>query len=357
METNSSVNGLKLNKERIGYIDIAKAIAITIVLINHAGLNLGIVTFLGGIIYMPIFFVTAGMTYNNRKDESLTVFAKKKAGRLLVPYAALNALLILIFSLKDIIIAKKDDNIPIYILGALYSRNNLYAVKDTIFMKAPAENIYLMPILNAPLWFLTAMFVTLILYKIIGNMSGQESLTKIMPAFLVFAFLTDKICPILLPFSIDTAFLFIIFVWLGSYIRNNKLVEVLYDDFFKIILLLTAFLCLSWINGSVNLSVRDYGRLVFIYTIAAGAGCIITLIISRFIEEKLGILAAIMKFVGRHTLSILCFHLIIFAVVEKIGSLFYITGNILKIAEILIALFGLSAFEYFIRRKKTQTSF
>ena len=46
-----------MEKQRILWMDIAKALGILIVLIVHGGISLGPVTFLGGMFYMPVFFV------------------------------------------------------------------------------------------------------------------------------------------------------------------------------------------------------------------------------------------------------------------------------------------------------------
>ena len=51
-----------MEQKRLLWMDIAKAIGILVVLVVHAELDLGPVTFLGGMFYMPVFFVLAGMT-------------------------------------------------------------------------------------------------------------------------------------------------------------------------------------------------------------------------------------------------------------------------------------------------------
>lgn len=61
-------------------MDIAKAVGILVVLVVHTGVGLGPFTFFGGMFYMPIFFVLAGMTFRFRPEESFAGFVKKKAG-------------------------------------------------------------------------------------------------------------------------------------------------------------------------------------------------------------------------------------------------------------------------------------
>lgn len=51
-----------MEKKRIAWLDAAKAIGILVVLLVHTGRSFGLVSYYGGMFYMPIFFVTAGMT-------------------------------------------------------------------------------------------------------------------------------------------------------------------------------------------------------------------------------------------------------------------------------------------------------
>ena len=74
------------NNPRKKYIDAVKGFCIILVVFSHAG---GI-PIIGGVLcacYMQVYFVVAGITYTDRKDETLRQFAMKKAKRLLVPYA------------------------------------------------------------------------------------------------------------------------------------------------------------------------------------------------------------------------------------------------------------------------------
>ena len=83
-----------MSKERMGWVDIAKIFGLIIVLMNHADLVIGPVNFLGGMFYVPIFFVLAGYTYKYRPEVPFAQVTKKKAKRLLIPYAAYNGLFI-----------------------------------------------------------------------------------------------------------------------------------------------------------------------------------------------------------------------------------------------------------------------
>ena len=143
-----------MEKKRVLWLDIAKALGILVVLLVHTGKSFGPVSFFGGMFYMPIFFILAGMTFRYKPEERFGSFVKKKAKRLLVPYFGYNLFLFLFFFLKNDLLAGQVSAESFFpLLGILYSRNCLFP------MDSPA-NVYFMQILNAPTWFLTGMFVS-----------------------------------------------------------------------------------------------------------------------------------------------------------------------------------------------------
>ena len=135
-----------MEKKRIAWLDAVKAVGILVVLLVHTGRSFGPVSFYGGMFYMPIFFITAGMTFSYKPEESFGAFVKKKAKRLLLPYFGYNLFLFVFFFLRG----NADGQT---LLGILYSRNCLMPMDS-------ATNVYFMQILNAPTWFLNTMKVS-----------------------------------------------------------------------------------------------------------------------------------------------------------------------------------------------------
>lgn len=89
-------------KNRIEYIDIAKAFAIFCVVLGH---TVSSDTFLKTVLYsfhMPVFFMLSGMVMQKKGEFSLGVYLKKKARLLLVPYF-LWGVIYAQFSFKNII--------------------------------------------------------------------------------------------------------------------------------------------------------------------------------------------------------------------------------------------------------------
>ena len=86
-------------KKRLEWLDFGKAMGILVVLAVHAGCSLGVLTYYGGMFYMPIFFFAAGYTFRRKEGESYGAFLWKKAKRLLIPYFGTSAFLWLFFYL------------------------------------------------------------------------------------------------------------------------------------------------------------------------------------------------------------------------------------------------------------------
>lgn len=327
--------------QRIVWIDISKAIGILIVLINHAMLNLGLVTFLGGMFYMPVFFVLAGYTLKENTKESLPAFMKNKAKRLLLPYLCYQLFLTGAFSIKNIIEHQPFIKVILPFLGALYSRNALYASNKDVLVKIPSANINLMSALNAPLWFLTGLFMSLVIYKFILIKADKNNKKEVF--YLALSVLIGAafkyFCPILLPWSIDTAFISVAFLHIGKLLERKQLFEHLYKRPFYVCMIVLAFTVTSFLNGSVNMSIRDFGRSVLLYLLVGSLGTISIMFLSKWVENKLKKIASLLEYIGRHTIGILALHLIIFEIIGLLAAWIGFEGTAVeKVIKILMAI-------------------
>ncbi len=298
-----------MSKERIAWIDISKAFGILVVLIVHTGVTLGPVTFFGGMFYMPVFFVLSGMTFSYRPKERFSAFLGKKARRLLVPYFGYNLFLFAFFFVKDSLLTgqmSRDSFFPL--LGILYSRNCL--------LPAGAEgNLYFMQILNSPTWFLTGLFVSLVLFwLLLWAARGEEKrVLALNSVLLLLAVLLHYLCPVLLPWSIDCALYAVSFLCFGWMASRKNLVERVYYSPLLLLLLLLAFVFLSLFNGPVNMSTALYGRSMILYFIVGTLGSLLCMELSLFLEKHAPAAAGIGAWIGRHTVPILCLHLFVYS--------------------------------------------
>lgn len=303
-----------MEKKRIGWMDISKALGILVVLIVHTEISLGSVTFLGGMFYMPVFFVLAGMTFSYHSEESLPNFMKKKAKRLLIPYFGYNLFLFLIFFFKDSVLTGQIGKQSFFpLLGILYSRNCLKPMGDS-------DNIYFMQILNAPTWFLTGLFVSLVVFWILMRVSDGDDrkLLLLNSGVLAIAVLLHYLCPILLPWSVDCALYAVSFLCFGRILAKKDWVERLSHKPWILLGLGVIFVGLSVLNGDVNMSVAVYGRSMLVYLVVGGLGSLLCMEAALLIERWTHLLAKAGMWLGRHTMPVLCLHLLVYSVIGMV---------------------------------------
>lgn len=269
---NMKSNCLTGKVQRMEFIDITKGIGILLVISSHI---YGIFMSWALPFFIPVFFVVSGYCTNH----PINIEAKLK--KLIIPYFFFSFILLVIyhsFSFFDLI-------------GVLYSRWCIYPLGCD-------NNIYMLCSGNGPLWFLTSMFVSFVLLWIIQRSRRPMALIIV---FIVIAYLLSFL-PILLPWSIDTSFLMVSFLYFGNIIRRMNLLDKI--DIRLLCFLIVLYIAF-WYNCSyVNLSVRIYGRSIFILVPAALLGSVLLIKLSYYIEGSF--MGFIFSSIGRHSLSIFC---------------------------------------------------
>ncbi len=327
-----------MEKERLAWMDMAKGFGILIVLINHAELDLGPVNSLGGMFYMPIFFVMAGMTFSMRQEETVGQFACRKAKRLLIPYFSYNLFLFLFFFCKDSLLPGQVTRGSFFpLVGILYSRNCLFPL-------TAGTNVQFMTILNAPTWFLTCLFLNLLFFAGLWKLGrrNKKAAWGVGLLLVLASLLLHYVSPVLLPWSLECALYATAFLGAGYCIRKYCVTEWLYEKKWPVIPLALLFVGTAWLNGPVNMSVGCYGVSMLLYVIVGTSGSLLCLI-AAYVLEKRKIETAVRwgSAVGCHTLRILCLHLFVFMLVRTgAGYLPYIGGDgpFLKIVMIMAVL-------------------
>lgn len=324
---------MERNKQnRRGYLDIAKAIGVIIVLINHIGISLaGANQFLGAF-YVSEFFVLAGMTFRIKKGENFQDFAKKKGKRLLLPYVAYSLFYLLWYVLRSLGSgAFSGQDLLRKIAGCFYARNYLFVAKE--------EPVYLMEIMNAPMWFLPALFFSLLLYYLLSSRLGEKKgygvLFSVAAGIVIHYFV-----PILLPWSLDVALIMQPLLFFGEKLSKVDYVEQTRKKLWILPVTLFIFILIVSLNGAGNCSVGDYGISVVLFLLASCMGTFLCIMFSFFLERYLLFLGKAFMIVGKSTLNILCMHLFIFALAQ---TFFGILGVNLQSVGIqwLIVIFGL----------------
>lgn len=289
--------------KRLGWLDFGKAAGIAVVLLVHAECRLGPLTFYGGMFYMPVFFLAAGYTYRCQKERPFLQFVKRKALRLLAPYAGTNAFLWLFFWVKDSLLGGNPADLKLSSLfGILYSRNQMYTSAFS------GDNPVLLDLLNAPLWFLTAMFLTYVWYELISR-GGRKYV--LLGLGLLASVIWHRSTALLLPWSLDAVPYFACFFAAGEYVRERKKEELL-GEVWVLAVLLAVFLLSSRLNGSVNLSCGAYGQSMLLGLAPGITGSLLVFAAGMCLEKKCPPVMKVMAAAGRETLTVLCLHMFVF---------------------------------------------
>lgn len=193
--------------------------------------------FWSNLFFIPVFFVCSGYTTSNG------ISLKRKFKKLIVPYLILNVIL-----LGEYIAFNREDPLR-FILGILYGRYSLHPLSYGI------EKIQLLQNTNAPTWFLCAMFMAFVFLKGILHFKTIKQQMWVIISYIVCAYFLSKL-PILLPWSVDTALIFSIFIYVGIYLRKSAFL----NSHIVALISLTLYIVCMYINGLENLSVGDYGE-------------------------------------------------------------------------------------------------
>lgn len=309
-----------MESKRLDFLDIAKGIAIILVLFSHSS---GFPVFGNAVVafYMPLFFFVSGYVYKPGRGIKNNIIRKLK--QLLIPYAGFTLLLyaehILLAILKHEL---TWDNIFMPLIGALYSRAALYA-------DMRQDNIYFFTLSNGPMWFITGMAVScVIFYCLVDKFLENRKNMLIITVVLIAVTVVFTYCPVLLPWSIDTAFACALFMLYGALLGKNKF----FGDGNKVniwyLILVTLVYCMiSELCEPVNLSLRDYGYPnaigAFWFIFAAMTGIIIFLWLCKYMEKSA--IKNIFITIGKHTYTIMALHIIIIKYLNRAYYIFHMS--------------------------------
>ncbi|MBQ1172325.1 MAG: acyltransferase [Lachnospiraceae bacterium] len=354
---------MKENVLRKNWIDAAKAVAMFIVVLNHSELRIPGVNFWGGMFFVPAFFLLSGYTYHPDNGTYID-YVKKKAKRLIIPYLVANLFLFLFFLIKRVLTHNlPSDFVVRSLLGILYGRNQIFISSD--------YHSNLMINLNAPTWFLPALFVALIMLEGFYRLckGNEKKVVLIVVVYALFATGYHYFVPVLLPWCLDIMPFFLLMMLVGNLLKkidffnenSEKILANTYqDELFqeeisqkksqvklsqdksfqtklsqgratehmskispeirRVVIVLLFIICIvsGLFNGSYNLSLSDTGKSVTLMCTAAISSSILLMLIMNLLDKKAEKICSILAKFGKHTLTILCYHYFILVMVMMV---------------------------------------
>lgn len=250
--------------------------------------------------------------------ESFRTSMARRFKKLIIPYLFFNAVMLLVFwhfSVRELV-------------GIVYSRYCLYPLDVS-------PNVKFLTSGNYPMWFLTSMIVSYFLFYLITYNERYKYILILGYGVLTVVM---TLCPILLPWSLDTAPLTDLVMYAGMETRRRVLIGM---NGWMVLLLSLLYIGLHCVSGDLNLSVRMYGTSVALYFVLAILGSFIVLWGSKYLEGT--VVGKCFLTLGKHSLTIFCIEMAFIVWTKELYhwafpeyEVNYLTG----LFEILVALFG-----------------
>jgi acyltransferase len=301
---------------RLPWIDALKGFGIMLVVFAHYILPVALDTYIFSF-HMPLFFFISGFLLNFVKyAESATDFIKGRFRSLIVPYFSFALLTCLFYFLLDeayspgvASIKFFEADIPYMIYSILYALSPMIAY-------------------NGPLWFLTCLFVTeLLFYGLAKRYYWQPGKLVIWLTIAgIIGYLYSVYVPFRLPWNADVALTAVVFYGAGNLFR--KLID--YEDelsdgsrllksdsrfdkvfsqvknflpsFFILVSLIYFLYLLKFPTDKINMSGMIYGGFFSFYFLAFSG--IFTFV---YIFTKIGS-SKVLEYYGRNSLIVLALH-------------------------------------------------
>jgi fucose 4-O-acetylase-like acetyltransferase len=310
-------------KNRILWVDYAKAVAIFFVVMGHSGLpdNVRSVFYT---FHIPLFFFLSGLFFDFKKYTSYKSFFKLRFRQIVVPYLLINIITYLFWFFlgryfgKD---AGSQLNPFQPLLGILWGND---------YANYLAHNV--------PMWFLACLFTVENLYYI----SFRRIKNKRVPLFLIFfviaGYLDYQFNSYKLPWGINISLVVIVFYGLGS-VFKDKIMSLKFSDNrisnFLILLVsgIIVFLIAKF-NGKIEVATNFYGN-YFLFWPGALSGIVFSVLLSKLLVEYVGRIP-LLSFIGMNTLIIYGFHILAGSFIKSIT--YFLFGLSLEIYSNIIVM-------------------
>ena len=297
------------DSEKYSYIDVIKGIGILFVIVGHSD-RPDMVLKLIQCFHMPLFFVLSGYLYNKNKYwGDLRGLSKVRFKSYIVPYikfATFNYLVVFVYNLHTIEIKTELIDVSVrYLVGLIYSRGTWYWMPNC-----------------SPLWFLTAIFVTSILFYFVMKYDIKKQVAFII-AFAIIGASFEWFNIMKIFWNVDSAFTGCVFMWIGYYLRNDITLLKKINIPIAVILVIIG-LCAGYFNDIdfVSMDSVIYGNTMLMYVGAVSLSIVIFFIAFKFIRKN-----SFLELYGRNTILILGLNYLVNDMVEYVWGKFILTDD------------------------------
>ncbi len=298
---------------RYKYLDVAKGITLTFILMAHScWFPLGIDRYCTAY-FVALFFVVSGYLQKDVIPDKHYICSRFR--KIIIPYFAYNFLIYIIYMIW------KGFDTPLDALraaaGIVYSTHCLY------FPITTENNVFFFLVQNDPTWFLTTFFCASLFFCLYLRW-GRKTRNKIV-IFVLFAAITQAMywLPIFLPWGFDKAFICADFMIAGYEFRRFRIDKTVagWKEYTGMFCVLILYKFLTDYNLGIGLSTRQYGCCgifsVGLCLCIGFTGSVFCMWGSNFISKIPGV-GTVFAMIGRESLAIMALHLIVFRIFDEV---------------------------------------
>lgn len=296
------------NRNRLGWVDNAKAIGIILIVFGH---TIGFGDFAHNFIYsfhIPLFFFLSGYLVKVQYlDESFFKHLKRNITGIIVPYAAFWFISYLLW-------------IPTRALrNPIYNHIELSILDPVVGLFYGAyPKLYI----NEVLWFFPCLFIVRLIFFATWRIRRPLGIVASIAGLAVLSGIGHGLLDVRLPWNAELAMIALVFYGGGfgaariTTLKNAKSIPI--PIRVGAIGLLTGFLCIIVaLNGSVNMNRMTFGNWPLFY-MGAACGIMLILLVSQLLENSV-----IARWLSENTIIIFPIHKIAFNVFTGIGVVIF----------------------------------
>lgn len=280
-------NEIKSTKKRLEWVDIAKGIAVILMVVGHEVKNQSIIALIFSF-HMPLFFILSGYT-------SGTVLTWEKFSRKLrstfTKVWLLAVVMVILLGIEYWIFSPHEAPIQFVnssLLGIFWGSN------------IPARGISNVGVM----WFMFVFFWSKVLFNFLQVVFPNRYNGVLLGILSYLMYITMGNQLHWLPQALDVVPIAALFMWSGHVLRQ------IYDKYRHYEPIIVAIAFIYWIaciqnNIYIELSCRHYPYFVFSFIEAIFGTIVFDYLSKSFSVNKVG---SSFQYIGRHTLAILCIH-------------------------------------------------
>lgn len=283
---NSSVTN---SRKRLEWVDIAKAIAIILMVVGHEVNNLNVHTLIFSF-HMPLFFILSG--YTSSRINNWQKFLRK-AKKSFTHVWLLALLMVVLLGIENLFFLKGFNFSDFY-----------QSVIRGVFWGSNIPAIGLMSV--GVMWFLFVFFWAKLLFNVLQVFLPDLTIGIVLFITSGASYLLCNNFKHYLPQALDIVPFAALFMWCGSVAKQiiMKKQGVFWMKWVVGIAVIYWFLCIV-LHLNIEMSIRHYP--LFVVTILeAAAGTLLVCLLSKWVA--LFHFTRILQIVGQHTLAIMCIH-------------------------------------------------